>query len=132
MTSEPPSERLAAWRAGRGFSLKEAGKLFGVAAPTVLAYEKGEKRPSRGARRNLVEAVTGIPSEDWATAEERALEARARAAQADVPQPPAPTTPPTPTRTRKPRASKRTQLPGPVKARTPKRAPKAEHAQAVG
>lgn len=116
-----PNERLRVWRCGEGLSLAQAGEKVGVSAPTFHDYEKGKKRPGRGARRDLVEAVTGIPADDWATPEERALDARARAAQSDADRPP--TSPP---RAKKASAKRsRAPRPGPVKART-KRAPKAQ------
>lgn len=133
MTTPPPSKRLAAWRLQAGLSLKEAGQLFGVAAPNVLAYETGEKRPGKGARRELVEAHTGIPADDWATPEELELSARAARAQARADTERPTPTPPTPRTGRKPA---RARSPGPQKARaatTPKRrpAPKAQERKAA-
>lgn len=110
MNTETPGKRLSAWRAGRGLSLKKAGKLFGVSAPTVLSYESNTKRP-RGARRNLIEAVTGIPADAWATPAERALDARARAAQGDPPREPSP-----PPSARAKKAAAPARKPGPQKA----------------
>lgn len=92
-------------------------KAIGVSQQTVSDWLRGNMKP-RGRNMLRLKDVFGIEPPEWF---EGPLPAPA-------PQPPAPTTPPTPTRTRKPRASKRT-LPGPVKARTPKRAP---HARAVG
>lgn len=110
MTTETPGRRLAAWRKERGLSLKEAGELFGVAAPNVLAYENDTKRPSAGARRELLEAHTGIPADAWASPAERKLAARARAARADAPD----LTDPPPSRRRRPDAAPKTRAPSPA------------------
>ncbi len=125
-THPTPEKALKAWRSQQRLSLKKAGAAVGVSAPTWLDWERGKKRPGKGPRRDLVEAVTGIPADAWATPADRALDARLKAAQAD-PSPPRPTsrTPRTkkgpsqaakPSR-RKPARSRSAKSPGPKKAR---------------
>ncbi len=85
MSTHPtPEKALKAWRSQQRLSLKKAGAAVGVSAPTWLDWERGKKRPGKGPRRDLVEGVTGIPADAWATPADRALDARLKAAQADL------------------------------------------------
>lgn len=71
--------KLAAFRARHGVSLRQAARLLGVSAPTVLDWERCRKVPSPASRRAIHIWTDGhIRAEEWATSRELALEARAR------------------------------------------------------
>lgn len=58
---------LRSWRLGRGLSLKQAGRLLRVSAPTVLAWEAREKHP-RADHQFRVDRESGgeVPVASWA------------------------------------------------------------------
>lgn len=57
--------------------MREAARLLGVSAPTVLDWERRRKVPSLPSRRAIRIWTHGqIREEEWATPEEREQEAR--------------------------------------------------------
>jgi DNA-binding transcriptional regulator YdaS (Cro superfamily) len=53
---------LTHWRAAHGFTLSEAGRLFGVSGEQVCKYERGRRRiPPE--KVPAISAITGIPRE---------------------------------------------------------------------
>lgn len=84
--SKSPTQRLAEWRAAQQLSLVKAAVLFGVRGPTLHDWERGKKRP-RDAHRDVIEAIVGIPREDWRNERESELVARVEAAPTARPGP---------------------------------------------
>lgn len=76
---KPAALKLAAFRERHGISLREAARLLGVSAPTVLDWERRRKVPSVASRRAIRIWTHGhIREEEWTTSRERAEEERAR------------------------------------------------------
>ena len=116
MTTPKIAQRLREALAELDVTQADVARRTGRNPSTVSHWIKGSRTPPADTVEDIAAAL-GIRAA-WLSHGDGPM--------VDVPQPPAPTTP-TP-RTRKPRVKKHT-LPGPVKARTPKRAP---HARAVG
>lgn len=81
----PARGALRRWiEADRDRSQSSLARLLSVSQPSVSAWLAGPNRPEAH-HREALEALTGIPADDWKTSHERALVQRIRALPAAEP-----------------------------------------------
>ena len=77
-TDVPARAALRRWiDADQQRSQASLARAVGVSQPSVSAWLTGPSRPESH-HREVLEALTGIPADDWKTARERELVLRAR------------------------------------------------------
>lgn len=76
----PARPALRRWiEAEASRSQSSLARALGVSQPSVSAWIAGPNRPEAH-HREALEAITGVPADDWKTERERALVLRIRAA----------------------------------------------------
>lgn len=68
----PAKQKLQTWLTSKGWSQTKLAGLVGVKQSAVSRWcdESSKDRPT-GPRQELLEALTGIPRDEWLTAKER-------------------------------------------------------------